>query len=396
MATTTDNSQILTINAGSSSIKFALYESGSSLQRQRSGQIDRIGLQGTRFTVDDATTGGQKSQAIDTIDFHSAATFLMNWFEEKNLFISVRSVGHRVVHGMHHAEPALVTDELLDELQRMIPYDPEHLPVEIELMKLFHQCHPRLMQIACFDTAFHHTMPRVAKLLPIPRRFDAQGIQRYGFHGLSYAFLMKELTRLSDPTATSGRVILAHLGSGASLAAVLDGKSMDTSMGFTPTSGLVMGTRSGDLDPGLGLLMQHKEQMSTNGFNKMINHQSGMLGISETSSDMQDLLALESSDLRAAEAVLLFCYTAKKWLGSFAAVLGGLDTLVFAGGIGENAPIVRERICEGLGYLGIELNPESNSCNKALISSESGRVKVRVIPTNEESMIAHYVRDFRQ
>ena len=240
---------------------------------------------------------------------------------------------------MTHTEPERVTPELLDELHRITPYDPEHLPLEIELIEAFRQRHPRLPQVACFDTAFHRTMPRVARLLPIPRRYEAAGVRRYGFHGLSYAFLMEELARLGDPAATKGRVILAHLGNGASLAAVRDGKSIDTSMGFTPTAGLVMSTRSGDLDPGLVSYLARTEQMSAAQFQEMVNHESGLLGVSEISSDMRDLLAREADDVRAAEAVALFCYQAKKWIGSFAAALGGLDTLVFAGGIGENAPL---------------------------------------------------------
>jgi acetate kinase len=234
-------------------------------------------------------------------------------------------------------------------------------------------------------------MPRVAKLLPLPRRYDAKGIQRYGFHGLSYAYLMEELARLGDPAAKTGRVILAHLGNGASLAAVRDGKSLDTSMGFTPTAGLVMSTRSGDLDPGLAPYLARKEKMSTKQFYEMVNHKSGLLGVSETSSDMRDLLAGEKTDVRAAEAVALFCYQAKKWIGAYAAALGGLDTLVFAGGIGENASPVRTRICEGLGFLGIELNRSHNAKSAAIISTATSRVTVRVIRTDEELMIARSV-----
>jgi acetate kinase len=245
--------------------------------------------------------------------------------------------------------------------------------------------------VACFDTAFHQTMPRVARLLPIPRRFDAKGVQRYGFHGLSYAYLMEELARLGDPAAKIGRVILAHLGNGASLAAVRDGKSIDTSMGFTPTAGLVMSTRSGDLDPGLAPYLARTEQMTTKQFYEMVNHESGLLGVSETSSDMRDLLDHETQDVRAAEAVALFCYQAKKWIGSFAAALGGLDTLVFAGGIGENAPPVRARICEGLNFLGIELNESRNADTAGVISTDASRVTVRVIRTDEELMIARSV-----
>jgi acetate kinase len=277
---------------------------------------------------------------------------------------------------------------LLDELHRITPYDPEHLPLEIGLIEAFRQRHPRLPQVACFDTTFHRTMPRVARLLPIPRRYEAKGVQRSGFHGLSYAYLMEELARLGDLAAAKGRVILAHLGNGASLAAVRDGKSIDTSMGFTPTAGLVMGNRSGDLDPGLVSYLARTEQMSATQFQEMVNHASGLLGVSEISSDLRDLLARESEDVRAAEAVALFCYQAKKWIGSFAAALGGLDTLVFTGGIGENAPLIRERICGGLGFLGIELNQKRNAKNASLISPDAGRIKVRVIRTDEELMIA--------
>jgi acetate kinase len=245
--------------------------------------------------------------------------------------------------------------------------------------------------VACFDTAFHHDLPRVAQLLPIPRRYEAQGVRRYGFHGLSYAFLMGELARLAGTKAAQGRVILAHLGNGASLAAVYRGKSMDTSMSFTPTAGVPMSTRSGDLDPGLVWYLARTEHLDAKGFNEMVNFKSGLLGVSETSSDMRDLLEHETQDVRAAEAVALFCYQVKKWIGAFAAALGGLDTLVFAGGIGENAPVVRARICDGMGFLGIQLEERRNAANEGVISSETSRVPVRVIPTDEEWMIANTV-----
>src|ERR1700690_1112637 len=362
---------ILAINGGSSSIKFALYQNGEPLNRGLYGKVDRIGLSGTNLTFNDPAGKGQGSLSLAAADHKSAANFLIDRLEKQNGFESIRAGGHRVVHGMKHMQPEIVTQDLLDELHRLRPYDPDHLPREIELIETFRQRHPKLPQVACFDTAFHQTMPRVAKLLPIPRRFDAKGIQRYGFHGLSYSYLMEELTRLGDPSAKKGRVILAHLGNGASVAAVRDGKSIDTSMGFTPTAGLVMSTRSGDLDPGLAPYLARTEQMTTKQFYEMVNHEAGLLGVSETSSDMRDLCASEATDVRAAEAVALFCYQAKKWLGSYAAALGGLDTLVFAGGIGENAPPVRARICEGLGFLGIELNKAKNARNAPLISSET-------------------------
>jgi acetate kinase len=385
------SNSLLTINGGSSSIRFALFDIGEPPQRQLDGKVDRIGLSGTNLTFKDATGQSQNSHTIDASDRHSVVSFLLDWLETQHAFASVKSVGHRVVHGMTHSEPERVTPELLDELRRITPYDPDHLPLEIELIKEFGQRHPGLPQITCFDTAFHRTMPRVASLLPIPRRYEAVGVRRYGFHGLSYEFLIEELARLGDPAATKGRVILAHLGNGASLAAVRDGKGIDTSMGFTPASGLVMSSRSGDLDPGLVSYLARTEQMSASQFQEMVNHASGLLGVSETSSDLRDLLARESDDIRAAEAVALFCYQAKKWIGSFAAALGGLDTLVFAGGIGENAALIRERICDGQGFLGIELDQTRNAKNAPLISADGGLVAVRVIQTDEEVTIARSV-----
>jgi acetate kinase len=294
---------------------------------------------------------------------------------------------------MKHTDPELITGELLNELHSIIPYDSDHLPAEIELIEVFRQRYPNMKQVACFDTAFHRTMPRVAKLLPIPRRFDKIGIQRYGFHGLSYAYLIEELVRVAGKRVGKGRVILAHLGNGASLAAVHKGKSVDTSMGFTPAGGMIMGTRPGDLDPGVAWYMMKSENLTPEQFNNLINHESGLLGISETSSDMRDLLAKESDDIRAAEAVKLFCYQAKKWIGAFAAALGGLDTLVFAGGIGENCPIVRSRICEGLEFLGIGLDEKQNRKNAPIISKEKKSVAVHVIHTDEEWMIAKTVNE---
>jgi acetate kinase len=385
------NAHILTINGGSSSIKFALYEAVNPLKRGPHGTVDRIGLRGTNLTFQNAVGERPASCPLAAASHKSAANSLLDWLEKQNDFTSVKAVGHRVVHGMKHTEPEIVTPKLLAELHRISPYDPEHLPSEIELIEVIRQRHPKLPQVACFDTAFHQTMPRVAKLLPIPRSYNAKGIQRYGFHGLSYSYLMEELTRLGDSSAKKGRVILAHLGNGASLAAVRDGKSIDTSMGFTPTAGLVMSTRSGDLDPGIAPYLARTEKITSQKFYEMASHKSGLLGVSETSSDMRDLLEHEKTDARAAEAIALFCYQVKKWIGAYAAALGGLDTLVFAGGIGENAPVVRARICDGLGFLGIELDKSSNAKTAAVISKISSRVNVRVIRTDEELMIARSV-----
>jgi acetate kinase len=381
---------VLAINGGSSSIRFAVYEAGAMPRLKLAGKIDRIGSKGTNLIISDPAGYLPRSRRLTAADHRMAGGFLLDWIEAQPVFGSIRAVGHRVVHGMQHAEPELITPRLLAELHRITPYDPDHLPREIGLIETFRRRHPKLPQVACFDTAFHRTMPRVARLLPIPRRYAAKGVERYGFHGLSYAYLMEELSRL-DPGAAKGRVILAHLGNGASLAAVHKGRSIDTSMGFTPAAGLVMSTRSGDLDPGLLSFLARREQMTPAQFDWMVNHESGLLGVSGTSSDVRDLLARESADVRAAEAVVLFCYQVKKWIGAYAAALGGVDTLVFAGGIGENAPVIRQRICAGLGFLGMALDRRRNTKNAGVISTDASQATVRVIRTDEELMIARSV-----
>lgn len=381
---------ILTINGGSSSVRFAVYEAAAEPRRRLHGQIERIGLRGTRLIVDDAAGKSPLRRRLAATGHRTAVAVLLQWLESQPIFASIEVVGHRVVHGMERAAPARVTPRLLAELRRARSFDPEHLPREIELIEAIRQRHPRLPQVACFDTTFHRTMPRLARLLPIPRSYAAKGVQRYGFHGLSYAYLLEELRRL-DPASTRGRILLAHLGNGCSLAAVRHGASIDTSMGFTPTSGLMMGSRAGDLDPGLAYYLARTEGMTAARFQRMANHDSGLLGVSGSSSDMRDLLAREARDPRAAEAIALFCYQAKKWIGAYAAALGGLDTLVFAGGIGENSPLIRERICQGLAFLGVELQRARNARNSPLISADRGPVKVHVIRTDEERMIAKIV-----
>lgn len=383
--------QVLTINGGSSSIKFALYEIGSPLQQKLIGKIDRIGLPATTLSFAENNQFQPISSNISVSDYSSAVDFLLDWFEQRIDFSSVSATGHRVVHGMSYTEPQLISQTVLDELHRISSYDPQHLPAEIKLIEKFRQHYPLLPQVACFDTTFHQSMPRVARLLPIPRRFDAMGIQRYGFHGLSYTYLMQALEQVAGKPAAQGRVILAHLGNGASLAAVRNGRSIDTSMGFTPSGGLPMGTRSGDLDPGVVEFMMQHEQLTTEQIKHLINHESGLLGVSETSSDMRDLIKLESTDNRAAEAVELFCYQVKKYIGAYAAALAGLNTLVFTGGIGENAATVRARICNGLEFLGIEIEENNNVNNAEIISTKTSHVVVRVMQTDEELMIAETV-----
>lgn len=378
---------ILTINAGSSSIKFSLFQVNNSLTQQLKGEIERIGLAETTFKVTSANAAENICQKMARLDYFSAIHFLMQWIETRKE--KLVAIGHRVVHGgPTYSRPVKVTPSVFKDLHQFCLFDPEHLPNELLLINAFRQRFLDLPQIACFDTDFHRNLPRVAQILPIPRRYNLQGIRRYGFHGLSYAFLMQELARVAGKKFAQGRIILAHLGNGASLAAVYQGKSIDTSMSFTPSSGVPMSTRSGDLDPALAEYFTHQENMSLEQFTHMVHFESGLLGMSEISSDIRDLLACEASDIRAAEAISVFCYQIKKWIGGFAATLGGVDAIIFSGGIGEHQPAIRAKICEGLEFLGVTLDAQKNSINSDIISTEKNRVMVRVIKSDEEKMIA--------
>ncbi|HEV2483631.1 MAG TPA: acetate/propionate family kinase [Puia sp.] len=394
------NKNILAVNGGSSSIKFSVYDTGPQarpdtggqpLRKTLSGKIERIGEGNAALTYTNSRNKNKGQLPVKAPDLSSAGIFLLGWLEKQAGVFPLAAVGHRVVHGGSRTEASAVDEALLDDLQRLTVYDPDHLPGEIELMRLIRRQYPGLLQIACFDTAFHTTLPPVARMLPIPRRYAQAGMQRYGFHGLSYAYILTELMRIAGPEVAMGPVIVAHLGSGASLAAIRDGVSIDTTMGFTPAGGIVMGTRPGDLDPGVLWAILDRERYSPEQLDHFINHQCGLLGVSETSSDMQELLALESSDSRAADAVALFCYEVRKAIGAFSAVLGGLDALVFTGGIGERSSVIRSRICAGLGYLGIGLDQRANAAGQVALSTAEMRTRVYAIPTDEEWMIATIV-----
>ncbi len=380
-------SSVLTLNAGSSSIRFAFFAASEPPVRSISGRIERIGQGGTSMQIAEPGRPARRL-AVDAADRRGAMDFLLGWLQARQEFAGILAVGHRVVYGLDYAQPRTATPELLSELRRMAPDDPEHLPAELELIETLAELLPTAPQVLCFDTAFHRGMPEIARLLPIPRRYRSQGVHRYGFHGLSYTYLLEELVRLNDPAASAGRVILAHLGNGSSLAAVRDGRSIDTSMGFTPTGGVMMSTRSGDLDPGVVTHIARSEGLDAAGLQRLLSHESGLLGVSQISADMRDLLAIEQRDARAAQAVAMYCYQVKKCIGGFAAALGGLDTLVFAGGIGENSAVVRARICAELRFLGVELDAAHNEAGADSIGIETGRVSVRVIRTDEESVLA--------
>lgn len=383
---------VVTVNGGSSSIKFAVYESANGRPRRvLSGEVQRVGQDGSSFAARDAEGRRIENRPIDASDHHAAGDLLIEWIRGR-VAGSIAGVGHRVVHGGPRLlEHQRITPAVLDELRRTQPIDLAHLPREIALVETFTRQMPDVPQFACFDTAFHRDLPRLAQLLPIPRKYDRAGVRRFGFHGLSYTYLMGELRRVAGDAAADGRVILAHLGNGASMAAVRGGHPIETTMAFTPTAGLVMGTRPGDLDPAAVTYLMREEGLSADDADEFLNRQCGMLGVSETSSDWRDLLARRSTDVRAAEAVDLFCYRARQWVGALAASLGGVDTLVFSGGIGEHSPEARAGICEGLGFLGIQIDSARNAGGESLISTDGSRVTVRVIPTDEEAVIAETV-----
>jgi len=388
---------VLTINGGSSSIKAALFTGGEPPLRRLTARIERIGRDDAEISIREPAREGADSVAPRAVAAPDHASCVGPLVEA--VLVSARgepidAIGHRIVQGGPRlSDPVRVDDAVLDELRRLAPFDPEHLPAEIALLEALGRRFPGAPQVALFDTAFHRGMPRAAAILPIPRRYEDAGVYRYGFHGLSYAYLLEELGRLAGSTAAHGRVIFAHLGNGSSLAAVKGGRPIDTTMAFTPTAGLVMGTRSGDLDPGLVLYLARSEGMSAERFHRMVNSESGLLGVSGTSGDVRDLLARERTDPRAADALGLFCWQARKGIGALAAALGGLDTLVFSAGIGENSAAIRARICDGLEFLGIEIDPARNESREPVISRRGARITVRVIPTDEELYIARTVLD---
>jgi acetate kinase len=380
---------ILTINTGSSSLKAGLYRAdGAELVLRMSMLAERIGLMKARFRVFDDGGKARTDQRRELPDFDSA---LREVFKELGSR-QIDAIGHRVVHGgSRYAQPEQVGSELLDALRALTPIDPLHLPQAIDTMEGASSFLPEVPQVACFDTAFHRAMPRVAQIYALPRELTEAGIVRYGFHGLSYEYILEQL-RTIDPAAARGRVIVAHLGNGASMVATRDGKSVDTTMGFTPTGGLVMGTRSGDLDPGVLVYLAADRAMSPMQISDLLTRQSGLLGVSGRSSDMRELLDAREKDPQSSEAVELFCYRGRQFIGSLAAVLGGLDTLVFTGGIGEHAAEVRRGMCTGLDFLGIRLDESENDKNAAIISTEGGAATVRVIPTDEDQMIARHTQ----
>jgi acetate kinase len=380
---------VLTINSGSSSIKFAVFPIGDEKPLLK-GKAERIGLEGGSFEAEDAA-GKIIASARRALPDHASALALALACVRDAAPGPLAAVGHRVVRGgLEDSDPQLVTPELIGRIRALIPFLPDHLPHQVAALETVAKVDPALKQVACFDTSFHRTMPRIAQLSPLPRDLLDEGILRYGYHGLSYEYVIGELAKQAGDRLARARVVIAHLGNGSSMAALRDERSIDTTMGFTPTGGLMMSNRSGDLDPGVILYLLEHRKLTPAQVTDVVNRKAGLAGVSGSSSDMRDLLAREAADPHAAEAVNLFCYQAKKFLGALVAALGGIDALVFTAGIGENAPEIRKRICDGMEHLGLILDPDANRANAPVISTAASPASIRVIPTNEELMIARH------
>jgi len=377
------NLRVLTVNTGSSSLKAGVYAFDRTERAVASVDASGFGSPEARFR---ATRDESIDRPLDPPDHDTALRALLEFLAND---LAADAIGHRVVHGgRDHGEPARVTPALLDSLERLVPLAPNHLPQAIRAMRALANAYPLTPQVACFDTAFHRSMPAVARRYALPDSIVETGVERYGFHGLSYESILEELKRVA-PAEALGRLIIGHLGNGASLAALRGGASVDTTMGYSPEGGLVMGTRPGDLDPGVFIHLLGLG-MSRDDIQTLFAERSGLLAVSGRS-DMRELLAREARDPRAALAVELFCYQTRKFIGALAAVLGGLDTLVFTGGIGEHSPAIRARIVRDLEFLGVEIDPHANE--QAVLSPPGARVTVRVIKSDEDRMIARHTRD---
>lgn len=387
--------RVLTINSGSSSLKWSLYHIGPAESLAFAGSLERIGLHGGVWHVRDADGRAVLDEHREFPDHDAALKTLLDWLEQRFPGRPVDAVGHRVVHGgPSYTEPSLVNDDLMETLGEIVRLAPEHLPHELKAIDTIRRLFPEMKQVACFDTAFHRHMPEVAQRIPMPRSLWNEGVLRYGFHGLSYEYIISKLREIAGDQAANGRVLIAHLGNGASMAAVRGGVGIDTTMGLTPAGGLMMGTRSGDLDPGILLYLLQEKSRTPSTVDYLVNQRSGLIGVSGSSSDMRDLLGRESTDPHAAQAVEMYCYQARKFVAAMASTLGGLDSFVFTAGVGTNAPEVRQRICAGLEFMGIHLDADRNQSNAPVISSDQSPVTVRVMKTDEELTIARHTYKF--
>lgn len=376
----------ITVNGGSSSIKFAVYELGSELRVFARGLIERIGLPDTRVIIEKST--GTESKTIGNLGFDQAVDYFVEILRNLSIDQEILAIGHRIVHGGdRYLESTFLESSDIDYLENSISLAPNHLPAAVSLLRSLSRALPQIRQIGCFDTGFHRTIPKLQRLLPLPKNCRDAGLKKYGFHGISYSFLAEELQKLA-PEEASGKVIFAHLGNGSSLAAVRDGRSVDTTMSFTPAAGLMMGTRTGDIDPGTVLYWMRTQNLTYDQAEELLTKRSGLLGVSGRSADMRELISAYDTDSNSRDAVDLFCLSAAKQFGMMAISLGGVDSIVFSGGIGEHAGFVRREICKRLELLGVVLDEEANTFNKSVISAHSSRVTVRVMHTDEELMIA--------
>jgi acetate kinase len=380
---------VLVINSGSSSLKFGLYvQRGGEEQAVLDGLADGIGRDSGKLELKDAQSQVLRSESVRFASEDEALSHAARWLAELSELKPV-AIGHRVVHGGPHlVAHQLITPVVLGELQSCVHFAPVHIPTALRLITAAEKAYPQLPQFACFDTAFHTTIPEVGSRFALPRPLFDEGIHRYGFHGLSYESIVYQLG-----AELPSRTVIAHLGNGASLAAVNEGRSVDTSMGLTPTGGIPMATRSGDLDPGVLLYLLRVKKMNADSLEHMLNRESGLTGISAGKSDMRDLeSAAAGGDQKTQIAIEIFGAGIRKMVAAYSAVLGGLDMLVFSGGIGEHSAPVRSNVCNGLGFLGVSIDDAGNQANASTLSTKGSKVDVRIVPSQEDLQIARHSR----
>lgn len=385
-------SYILTINAGSSSIKAHLF-AASNVKVVSQCSIERIGYTKTVVKKSYIEHVNSNTCLVESLNYHEAINEVTTWIESQTNDSQLLAIGHRIVHGgQNHTTHELITTQVRRDLEEFALFDPEHVPMALHIIDSLHRTFKNVPQIACYDTEFFTTLPRVSQIAPIPRKYEALGVKKFGFHGISYMYLTSTLQRI-DPILHQGKVIYAHLGSGASVCAVTNGIPLDTTMSLTPSSGIPMSTRSGDIDPGIYWYLHKKIGMSPQMFNTMMHAESGLLGISESTADMYTLIHNKDSDVRAQEAINVFCYSVIKTIGAYTAVMEGLDGIIFSGGIGEHAPYIRKEICKRLTYMGIQIDDLKNAQNNSIISTETSKIKIRIMHTEEEKVIAKLSKD---
>lgn len=379
---------VLVVNAGSSSLKVELYTNEATLGSMRSVSVEGIGTQEATLLPEQAY-GSEETKSVQAPTHTAAAELVQAWLEEVEPEAAMAAVGYRVVHGgSEFIEPTVINERVVEQLHALTNLAPNHMPAVLQCMEVFRMRHANALHVACFDTAFFARAPEIAKLLPIPHRLGESGVRRYGFHGLSYEYLLDSFRSHEGEMAARGRVVLLHLGSGASMAASRGGRPVDMSMGFTPVSGITMSTRTGDIEPGVLLHLLRDRGMSIEEVEQLVTYESGLKGISGVTGDMYQLLQAQADNQQAALAVEYFCRTIKKQLGAYAALLGGVDSIIFAGGIGERSSEIRTRILEGLEFIGVKVDNKRNSNSERLISHDLSRVGVHVIPTHEGRMVA--------